>query len=118
MTDNSFPARCIAALDTELTAHCLKPIEFSLVHGKNEAYRYAAFVQRGLVIELYVYAEEAGCKLNGSEWTAFKKGDFAIDDELIEQFVAYVLCALTVGRYIKEDQLGWSNPPVRPPRGH
>lgn len=103
----NFSERCIAALNEAITSRRLLPIEFELVNGKHEAYQYAKIVQKDLLIELYVYVDEAGCKLNDSDWKIFEKWDFLDDSELIQRFVAYVISVLTTGPGIKDNFAGW-----------
>jgi len=110
----SFSERCIAALARELALRRLQPIQFDLVRGKHEAYEYARVVQENLSVELYVYTDEAGCKLNGRDWTIFEKWDFSDDSDLIREFVAYVIKMLTTGPGIKEDHHGWLGSLMKP----
>ena len=110
----SFSEKCIAALDKELASRHLAPIEFDLVRGKHESYLYAKVVQKDLLIELYVYTDEAGCKLNKRDWKIFEKWDFSDDNELIQRFVAYVISVLTTGPGIKEDHRGWFGSLMKP----
>lgn len=114
MVMTSFPERCIAVLTKEMALRRLRPIQFERVRGKHEAYEYARVVQRDLLVELYVYADEAGCKLNEREWTIFEKWDFSDDNDLIRDFVAYVIKMLTTGPGIKEGGGGWLGSLMRP----
>lgn len=97
----TFSERCIAALADAMASRRLPPIEFELIRGRHEQYRYAKVIQKNLLIELYVYLDEAGCALNKSEWKIFEKWDFSDDNELIQRFVAYVISVLTTGPGIK-----------------
>ena len=103
----SFSVRCIAALAEVIESYRLSPIEFEMVQGKHEQYEYAKVIQKDLLIELYVYVDEAGCKLNKSDWKIFEKWDFSDDNELIQQFVAYVISVLTTGPGVKDNSRGW-----------
>jgi hypothetical protein len=117
MVMTSFPERCIAALAKEIALRRLHPIQFELAHGKHETYKYARVVQRDLLVELYVYADEAGCKLNKRDWTIFEKWDFSDDNDLIREFVAHVIKVLTTGPGIKEEQQGWLDSLMKPQTG-
>ncbi|WP_426285999.1 hypothetical protein [Luteibacter sp. E-22] len=114
MVMDSFSERCIDALNKEIASRRLKTIKFELVHGKHEAYEYAKIVQRELLVELYVYADEAGCKLNDRDWTIFEKWDFSDDKDLIRDFVAYVIKVLTIGPGIKDEHHGWIGSLMKP----
>jgi hypothetical protein len=113
----SFSEKCIAALDREIASRRLKPVEFEQVRGKHEAYEYARVVQKDLLVELYVYTDEAGCKLNERDWTIFEKWDFSDDNDLIQKFVAYVIRVLTIGPGIKEEHQGWLGSLMKPQTG-
>lgn len=106
MVMTSFSERCITTLHKELGSHRLKPVEFQVVHGKHEVYEYAKVVQKDFLAELYVYTDEAGCKLNERDWTIFEKWDFSDDNDLIREFVAYVIKVLSTGPGIKEENHG------------
>jgi len=110
----SFSERCIAALTKEIGSRRLKPIEFESVHGRHEAYEYARIVQKNSLVELYVYTDEAGCKLNRSDWTIFEKWDFSDENDLIRQFVDYVIKLLTTGPDRKDEHQGWLGSLVEP----
>lgn len=110
----SFAERCIAALDKEIALRRLSPIKFELAHGKHEEYQYAKVVQKDLLIELNVFADEAGCALNGRDWKIFEKWDFSDDNDLIREFVAYVIRVLTTGPGIKEEHHGWLGSSMKP----
>jgi hypothetical protein len=110
----SFADRCIATLEKEMTCRHLLPIKFELVQGKHEAYRYSKVSQKDLLVELYVYTDEAGCKLNERDWNIFEKWDFSDDSVLIQRFAAYVISVLTTGPGIKEDQHGWMGSLTKP----
>lgn len=103
MVMERFSERCICALAEALRSYRLSPIEFESVQGKYEQYQYASIIQKDLLIELYVYVDEAGCKLNKSDWKIFEKWDFSDDNELIQKFVAYVILVLTTGAGIKDN---------------
>lgn len=106
MVMTGFSERCIAALTKEMASHRLKPIDFELVHGKHEAYECARVVQKDQLVELYVYMDEAGCKLNKRDWTIFEKWDFSDDSDLIREFVAHVIRVLTTSPGIKDEHHG------------
>ncbi|MBB3226225.1 hypothetical protein FHW69_000815 [Luteibacter sp. Sphag1AF] len=110
----SFSERCIAALAKEMALRRLQPIQFELVRGKHEVYEYAKVVQRDLLVELYVYTDEAGCTLNERDWKIFEKWDFSDDNDLIRSFVAYVIKVLTTGPGIKEEHRGWLDSLIKP----
>lgn len=103
----SFSERCISALAEAIESYRLSPIEFESVQGKYERYLYARVVQNDFLAELYVYVDEAGCKLNKSDWKIFEKWDFSDDNELIAQFVAYVIRVLISGPGVKDDSRSW-----------
>ncbi len=103
----SFPERCIEALANALASYRLPSIEFTAVQGRHGKYWYAKVVQKALLIELYVYSDEAGCALNKDGWKIFEKWDFSDDDDLIREFVAYVITVLTVGPGIKDNYQAW-----------
>jgi hypothetical protein len=117
MVMTSFPERCIVDLHKEMASRRLKSVEFKLVQGKHEAYQYAKVVQKDLLVELYVYTDEAGCMLDERDWKIFEKQDFFDDNKLIRQFVAYVISVLTTGLGIKEGKQGWFGPLMKPSSG-
>lgn len=99
----SFPERCIGALANALASYRLPPVEFSVVQGAREEYWYAQVLQKDLLVELYVYLDEAGCALNKDEWKIFEKWDFSDDNDLIREFVVYVISVLAAGPGAKDD---------------
>jgi hypothetical protein len=107
MVATSFPKRCIDTLAKALASYRLPPIEFVAVQGRHEKYWYAKAVQKDLLVELYVYMDEAGCALNKAGWKIFEKWDFSDNNDLIRAFVAYVINVLTVGPGTKDDCRKW-----------
>jgi len=107
MVATSFPERCIDALANALASYRLPPIEFAVVQGRHEKYWYAKIVQKSLLVELYVYPDEAGCALNKDGWKIFEKWDFSDDNDLIREFVAYVISVLTMGPGVKDNSRVW-----------
>lgn len=106
MVMTGFSERCVAALAQEMASRRLSPIQFEMVRGRQEAYEYARVVQKDLLVELYVYSDEAGCKLNETDWTIFEKWDFTSDSDLIREFVTYVISVLTIGTIFRMAQSG------------
>ena len=105
----SFTERCIGTLHEKMASLHLPPVKFVLAQGKYEEYQYAKVSQKDLLVELYVFVDEAGCALNERNWKIFEKWDFSDDSDLIRAFVAYVINVLT-SPGIKEEHQGrfWS----------
>lgn len=90
-----FEYQCIQAINDAVVSSGLSPFDFELVEGKKENYWHTKPYQKNPSIELYVYSNEAGYMLNGSEWTIFERPDFPGEQELIQSFVASVLGQIT-----------------------
>lgn len=86
-----FSDQCIQAVNSAVVSSGLSPFDFELVQGKKEDYWHSKPSQEKPFIELYVYGNEAGYMLNGSEWIIFERPDFATEQELIRRFVAAVV---------------------------
>ena len=63
------------------------PARFERVEGKRESYYRAPLSVRGQSLEVYVYRDEAGFMVNGSEWTICERPDYDGEDALIEAFL-------------------------------
>jgi len=60
------------------------------VDGRRETYFIIQFPRRSDILELFIYADEAGVMKNGKEWTVFEATDFGKSDELIDALVQEV----------------------------
>lgn len=63
------------------------PARFEKIKGKREAYHRALLSLGGHSLEVYVYRDEAGFMVNGSEWTICERPDYDGEEALIEAFL-------------------------------
>lgn len=88
---NAFQEKCSRLCEQLLrkaTTQFSKPIR---VDGKRETYFIIQFsLNTGRVVELFIYANEAGVMIDGKEWTIFEAPDFDSEDALIAAYAAHV----------------------------
>jgi hypothetical protein len=60
------------------------------VDGRRETYFIVQFPRSSDIVELFIYADEAGVMTNGKKWAILEAADFDTSDELIDAFVQQV----------------------------
>lgn len=63
------------------------PARFERIKGKRQTYHRALLSVKGQSLEVYVYRDEAGFMVNGSEWAICERPDYDTEEALIEAFL-------------------------------
>ena len=88
---NSFQKKCSQRCEQLLrqaNVQFSKPIR---VDGRRETYFIIQFsLNSGNVVELFIYANEAGAMIDGKEWTIFEAPDFDSEEALIAAYAEHV----------------------------
>jgi hypothetical protein len=62
-------------------------IEFEEKVGKSETFYKSTIKINNLIIELYVYLDEAGFMIDRQNWIIFERPDYSSEEQLIESFI-------------------------------
>ena len=84
---SKFQRKCIEATERRMDAVGLKVV-FDYFEGNTESYYKATTKTDARALEMFVYTDEAGFMINGTEWHVFEKPDYPNEEELIGRFLA------------------------------